>query len=77
MKLLERDHLLTQMTELLAKAKGGQGVCVFIGGEAGVGKTSLVRWFDGSSMADRQASPHCGASAMHCKRRTHWLRCMT
>lgn len=45
MKLLERDHLLTQMTELLAKAQGGQGVCVFIGGEAGVGKTSLVRRF--------------------------------
>ena len=37
--LLERDELLAR----LADARGGGGRLVFVGGEAGVGKTALVR----------------------------------
>jgi DNA-binding CsgD family transcriptional regulator/tetratricopeptide (TPR) repeat protein len=41
LELLEREGLLTQLEE--ARAVGGR--LVFVGGEAGVGKTSLVRTF--------------------------------
>lgn len=49
--LLERDGLLTELGEHAASAAEGAGRLVFVGGEAGVGKTSLVRAF-----ADSQAS---------------------
>ncbi|MEP6823296.1 MAG: AAA family ATPase [Ramlibacter sp.] len=41
--LLERQPLLQQLAHLLARAEMGEGACIFVGGEAGVGKTSLVR----------------------------------
>jgi DNA-binding CsgD family transcriptional regulator/tetratricopeptide (TPR) repeat protein len=40
--LLEREHPLARLTALLEEAAGGSGRLVFLGGEAGVGKTSLV-----------------------------------
>ncbi len=43
MKLLERDAFLDQLTDLLARAAGGQGRLVLLGGEAGAGKTALVQ----------------------------------
>jgi DNA-binding CsgD family transcriptional regulator/tetratricopeptide (TPR) repeat protein len=45
MKLLERSTELDRLTALLRTASGGEGRLVFLGGEAGVGKTSLVREF--------------------------------
>ena len=45
MKLLERSTELDRLTALLRTASGGEGRLVFVGGEAGVGKTSLVREF--------------------------------
>ena len=42
--LLERDDLLARLDE----ARSGGGRLVFAGGEAGVGKTSLVRAFAGN-----------------------------
>ncbi len=44
-RLLERGTHLQGLTARLEDAKRGQGALVFVGGEAGVGKTSLVRWF--------------------------------
>lgn len=45
MKLLERDSFLTDLTTLLDEATSGQGRVVFLSGEAGVGKTTLVKEF--------------------------------
>jgi DNA-binding CsgD family transcriptional regulator/tetratricopeptide (TPR) repeat protein len=43
--LLERDAQLASLDEALASAAAGHGKLVFVGGEAGVGKTALVRRF--------------------------------
>ena len=45
MQLLERSDQLDRLDALLAEAATGNGRLVFVGGEAGVGKTSLVSWF--------------------------------
>ncbi len=45
MILLERDGFLRQLDVLLQDATAGQGRLVFVGGEAGVGKTTLVQHF--------------------------------
>ena len=42
MELLERGPQLDELARLLRVAAGGQGCCVFLGGEAGVGKTALL-----------------------------------
>jgi DNA-binding CsgD family transcriptional regulator len=45
MKLVERDAQLASLGEHLDAAAAGRGRLVLVGGEAGVGKTSLVRAF--------------------------------
>jgi predicted ATPase len=45
MKLLERDELLARLHAQLRLAVAGPGTLVFIEGEAGIGKTSLLRAF--------------------------------
>src|SRR5262245_12442422 len=45
MKLLERAPSLERLSQLLSEARGGSGRLLFLGGEAGVGKSSLVRAF--------------------------------
>ena len=45
MDLLERDDLLAALNQRLGQAAAGGGSFVFIGGEAGVGKSALVRRF--------------------------------
>ena len=40
--LIERDREVERLLELLADAVDGDGRLVFVGGEAGVGKTSLI-----------------------------------
>lgn len=52
MKLLERDELLTSLQALLRTAAAGQGALLFLEGEAGIGKTSLLRTFAESQPAD-------------------------
>ena len=44
-ELLERDALLESLRARLDAASAGAGGLVFVGGEAGVGKTTLVRRF--------------------------------
>ena len=46
MELLEREAFLEALEGFLAGAGGGHGCLVLVGGEAGVGKTSLVRAFN-------------------------------
>ena len=49
-ELLERNELLEALEGTYAEARDGRGALVFVGGEAGVGKTSLARRFcDGLS----------------------------
>jgi predicted ATPase len=43
--LLERSAPLDALREALDAARSGSGRLVLVGGEAGVGKTSLVRAF--------------------------------
>ena len=45
MKLIERDEFLAAMHERFQQLTLGEGHCVFIAGEAGIGKTSLVKAF--------------------------------
>ena len=51
MKLLERDELLAQLQAQLRRAAAGPGILVFVEGEAGIGKTALLK-----SFADKQHS---------------------
>ena len=43
MELVERGAYLAGLGEHLAAAAGGHGRLVLVGGEAGIGKTTLVR----------------------------------
>ncbi|CAG0927936.1 Transcriptional regulatory protein LiaR [Thermoflexales bacterium] len=45
MQLLERESYLNHLTALLAEAAAGEGRVVWVSGEAGIGKTSLVERF--------------------------------
>ena len=45
MELLERQEALDELSRLALEAASGTGRLVLIGGEAGVGKTTLVRHF--------------------------------
>ncbi|MDQ2910648.1 MAG: AAA family ATPase, partial [Actinomycetota bacterium] len=50
--LLERDAFLKALRETLEEAEDGRGRLVLLAGEAGVGKTALVRSFCGELHAD-------------------------
>jgi len=52
MKLLERDEPLARLQEQLRLAVAGPGALVFIEGEAGIGKTSLLRAFAAQQSPD-------------------------
>src|SRR5258707_591226 len=55
MDLLERDHYLEQLAELLREASAARGRTVLISGEAGIGKTALVEQFINQSARSIQA----------------------
>ena len=50
-RLLERDAELGRLREALDTAGRGRGAVVLISGEAGIGKTSLVRVFAATARA--------------------------
>src|SRR5215813_11287598 len=41
--LVERAEPLAALDAMWAEARGGHGLVVFVGGEAGIGKTSVIR----------------------------------
>src|SRR5262245_21941084 len=45
MELIERDGFLTTLRSQFEDVVEGEGRCVFVSGEAGIGKTSLVKTF--------------------------------
>jgi DNA-binding CsgD family transcriptional regulator len=57
--LLERDEQLATLREAMAAAAAGQGGMVLLGGEAGVGKTSLVRRLAATSEGVRFVTGAC------------------
>ena len=61
--LLERDAELGRLGALLADACRGHGRVVFIGGEAGIGKTALIGGFAESASGGRVAVGRCDALA--------------
>src|SRR5262245_54051985 len=60
-RLLEREHELAALGESLSEARLGQGRLVFVAGEAGAGKTSLVRAFTTTAGRTRVLFGHCDA----------------
>ncbi|HVN13939.1 MAG TPA: AAA family ATPase [Kineosporiaceae bacterium] len=64
MALLEREHQLRAVSAYLGDAAAGHGRLVFVGGEAGVGKTTFVRHaVAGAADAARSASGSCDGSS--------------
>lgn len=59
MELLERTSHLSELRGLLRQAAVGRGRLVLLGGEAGVGKTALVRWFGENAAAARRFYGAC------------------
>ncbi|HRH59288.1 MAG TPA: AAA family ATPase, partial [Chitinophagaceae bacterium] len=45
MELIERDDFLEILRSEFKNIPGGEGRCIFVNGEAGIGKTSLVKAF--------------------------------
>ena len=45
MELIERDEFLEVLRSEFKNIPGGEGRCIFVSGEAGIGKTSLVKAF--------------------------------
>jgi predicted ATPase len=45
MELIERDRFLAQLHRVFQNIEANEGHCVFVNGEAGIGKTSLVKAF--------------------------------
>ncbi len=43
--VLEREELVAELRSWLDRASGGRGVLAFVGGEAGIGKSTLIRAF--------------------------------
>ena len=54
MELVERDDFLSMMQKTFDEVVTGEGHCILISGEAGIGKTSLVRAFSKEKKDDCQ-----------------------
>ncbi len=57
--LVERDDALASLTALLEETAAGQGRLVFLGGEAGVGKTALTTAFAAAAAGHRVRRGAC------------------
>jgi predicted ATPase len=45
MPLIERDVFLSSLQKHFENVAGGEGHCILVSGEAGIGKTALVKAF--------------------------------
>ena len=59
--VLERDDELARLKAWLGEAESGRGRVVFVGGEAGIGKTTLVAALARDVDGDRVAIGRCDA----------------
>ena len=72
--LIEREVQLGALGSWLAEAAAGEGRLVFVGGEAGAGKSALVGEFAGRC---RRRFRSIRARASRCRLLDHWVRCPT
>jgi hypothetical protein len=73
--LFERSGQLSALTGMLAAvARTGRGRLALVYGEAGIGKTALVRRFSEEACDPARLF---GASATSCSRRARSVRCLT
>src|SRR5262245_12311023 len=63
--LVGRDGVLAQLEERLARAQAGQRQIVFLSGEAGIGKTTVLDTFRGRAAADSDLLVAHGACLEH------------
>jgi DNA-binding winged helix-turn-helix (wHTH) protein/tetratricopeptide (TPR) repeat protein len=63
--LVGRDDVLAQLEERLARAQGGQRQIVFLTGEAGIGKTTVLEAFVARARADPDLMIASGACLEH------------
>ena len=75
MTLLERSRQMEELHRLAAEAASGRGRLVLVEGEAGVGKTALVRQFTRALPGERRAC--CGARCDPCRCRVRSARWST
>src|SRR5262245_17774951 len=62
MELLEREPIVSKLHHLLRQAGTGQGTLLLLGGEAGIGKSSVLRRFSDEARAmARLHLGHCDA----------------
>ena len=59
MKLIERDDLLSTLNSQFQNIATGEGHSIFISGEAGIGKTALVKAFCKEQKGDCQIYQWC------------------
>src|SRR5688572_29401497 len=58
MELIERNNFLSVMDAEFNKVADGEGHCIFLSGEAGIGKTALIKLF--SKKADKKCKIYQG-----------------
>ncbi|MCH9029374.1 MAG: AAA family ATPase [Bacteroidetes bacterium] len=54
MQLLERQNSLDELSQLVTDVSAGEGKTVLISGEAGIGKTSLIKYFTNDLNSDSE-----------------------
>jgi predicted ATPase len=54
MRLIERESYIDSLKEQFSKIAGGEGHCIFVCGESGIGKTSLLKAFTKDLKKDYQ-----------------------
>ena len=72
MELIERDPFLAALQMHFEKAASEEGHCIFVTGEAGIGKTSLVKAFCKEQNGD---CTFTRVPVMPCLLPVHWRRC--
>ncbi|MCH9029762.1 MAG: ATP-binding protein [Bacteroidetes bacterium] len=54
MELLERKDSLDKLSQLVTDVLAGEGKTVLLSGEAGIGKTSLIKYFTNNLNSDSE-----------------------
>ena len=69
MDLIERADFLVLLHGYFRNVTAGEGHCIFVSGEAGIGKTALVKTFCKELKSNVKFTRE---HVTHCSRRGHW-----